>query len=243
LVIAAGRLEFAQLYASSRKLTLIECLAIVAGPLLSRAIGQRSATMSDADDKLFRDELQDVQPLQVPTKIALNRSPISELAIAARREAAQRELEIERNFLALDFVDMLDPYYPLEFKRPSVQHGVFRRLKQGKYSMDARLDLHRLTVEQARDEVFGFIREAVAYDLRNIMIVPGRGTHSNAPEAILKSYVNKWLPEFEEVQAFCSAVPAHGGTGAVYIMLKKSEKKRQENRDRFNRGRVPETRA
>lgn len=197
--------------------------------------------MPDADDNLFRDELQGVQPLQVPTKVPLNRSPISALATAARREAAQREIAAERNFLSLDFVEMLDPYYPLEYKRPGVQHGVFRRLKQGKYPMDARLDLHRLTAEQARDEVFGFIREALAYDLRNVMIVPGRGNHSNSPEAILKSYVNKWLPEFEEVQAFCSAVPAHGGTGAVYIMLKKSEKKKQENRDRFNRGRVPET--
>ena len=199
--------------------------------------------MSDADEKLFRDELQGVQRLQLPARVALNRSPVSDLAIAARREAAQRELDIERNFLTLDHVDMLDPYYPLEFKRPGVQHGVFRRLKQGKYPMDARLDLHRLTAEQARDEVFGFIREAVAYDLRNVMIVSGRGNHNNSPEAILKSYVNKWLPEFDEVQAFCSAVPSHGGTGAVYIMLKKSEKKKQENRDRFNRGRVPETRA
>jgi DNA-nicking Smr family endonuclease len=200
-------------------------------------------TVPDADDKLFRDELAGVQPLQVPARVALNRSPISALAVAARREAAQRELDTERNFLSLDYVEMLDPYYPLEYKRPGVQHGVFRRLKQGKYSMDARLDLHRMTAEQAREEVFGFIREAVAYDLRNVMIVPGRGNHSNSPEAILKSYVNKWLPEFDAVQAFCSAIPAHGGTGAVYVMLKKSERQRQENRDRFNRGRVPETRG
>lgn len=199
--------------------------------------------MADADDKLFQEELQGVQPLQTPPRVALNRSPVSQLATAARREAAQRDLEAERNFLALDHVEMLDPYYPLEFKRPGVQHGVFRKLKQGKYAMDARLDLHRMTAEQARDEVFAFVREAVAYDLRNVMIVPGRGTHGNAPEAVLKSYVNKWLPEFDAVQAFCSAIPAHGGTGAVYVMLKKSEKKRQENRDRFNRGRVPEPRG
>ena len=121
-----------------------------------------------------------------------------------------------------------------------MQHGVFRKLKQGKYAMDARLDLHRMTVEKAREEVFCFIREAMAYDLRNVMIVSGRGNHSNSPEAILKSYVNKWLPEFEEVLAYCSAVPHHGGTGAVYIMLKKSERRSQENRTEFNRGRVPE---
>lgn len=198
--------------------------------------------MSDADDKLFRDELQGVQPLQAPTKIALNRSPVSALATAARREAALRDLDAERNFLTLDHVEMLDPYYPLDFKRGGVQHGVYRKLRQGKYAMDARLDLHRMTAERAREEVFQFIREALAYDLRNVLIVPGRGSHNQAQEAILKSYLNKWLPEFEAVQAFCSAIPAHGGTGAVYVMLKKSEKRKQENRDRFNRGRVPEAR-
>ena len=199
--------------------------------------------MSTADDNLFRDELQGVQPLQIPAKVPLNRSPVSGLAAAARREAAQRELDAERNFLTLNNVDMLDPYYPLEFKRAGVQNGVFRKLKQGKYAMDARLDLHRLTVEQAREQVFGFIREAHAYDLRNVLIVTGRGNHSSSPEAVLKSYVNKWLPEFDEVQAYCSAIPSQGGTGAVYVMLKKSEKRKQENRDRLNRGRVPETRG
>lgn len=199
--------------------------------------------MSDADDKLFREELEGVAPLGAESRVALNRSPVSGLAVAARRAAAVEELEAERNFLALDHVDMLDPYYPLDFKRPGVQHGVYRKLKQGKYPMDARLDLHRMTVETARDELFQFIRDALSYDLRNVLLVPGRGSHGNAPEAILKSYVNKWLPEFEEVQAFCSAIPAHGGTGAVYVMLRKSEKRKQENRDRFNRGRVPESRG
>jgi DNA-nicking Smr family endonuclease len=199
--------------------------------------------VSDADEKLFREELEGVAPLVADPRVALNRSPVSDLAVAARRAAAVRELEAERNFLALDHVDLLDPYYPLDFKRPGVQHGVYRKLKQGKYPMDARLDLHRMTVEQARDELFQFIRDALNYDLRNVLLVPGRGSHGNSPEAILKSYVNKWLPEFEEVQAFCSAVPAHGGTGAVYVMLKKSEKRKQENRDRFNRGRVPEPRG
>src|SRR4051812_15410372 len=101
------------------------------------------------DEKLFRDELHGVQPLQVPPKVALNRSPVSALATAARREAAQRELDEERNFLALDNVEMLDPYYPLDFKRSGVQHGVYRKLRQGKYAMDARLDLHRMTAERA----------------------------------------------------------------------------------------------
>jgi DNA-nicking Smr family endonuclease len=179
-----------------------------------------------------------IRPLQAERRVALNRSPVSGLAVAAAREAAVRDLEGDKNFLALSDIELLDPYYPLEFKRPGVQNGVFRKLKQGKYAMDARLDLHRMSVERARDEVFTFIRDSLGYDLRNVMIVTGRGNHNQSAEAVLKSYVNKWLPDFDEVQAYCSAQPQHGGTGAVYIMLKKSDRQREQNRVTFSRGRV-----
>lgn len=185
-----------------------------------------------------RGDLRNLRKLQVEPRVAVNRSPVSELAVAAARDAAVRQLDGDGNFLALSDIELLDPYYPLEFRRPGVQHGVFRKLKQGKYPMDARLDLHRMTVERAREEVFGFIRQALGYELRNVMIVTGRGNHSQSAEAILKSYVNRWLPEFDEVQAYCSAQPQHGGTGAVYIMLKKSERQSEQNRVVFNRGRV-----
>lgn len=199
------------------------------------------ADYDKSDDELFQEEMRGVQQMQAPQRVGLNRSPISRLAVEARRAAAVRVDEHDRNFLSLDHVELLDPWYPLEFRRPGVQHGVYRKLKQGKYPMDARLDLHRMTVEKAREEVFAFIREAFAYELRNVMIVPGRGLHSRSSEALLKSYVNKWLPEFEEVQAFCSAQPQHGGTGAVYVMLKKGERDKERNREQFARGRVPET--
>lgn len=212
-------------------------------PKSSQAGAGRNGAGPDAgrdDDTAFRAEMGDVQPIRAEARVALNRSPISALAAAVRREAAVRELSPYDNFLVLGEVELLDPYYPLEFKRAGVQHGVFRRLKQGKYPMDARLDLHRMTVEKAREEVFAFIREAVSYELRNVMIVPGRGTHNRAAEAVLKSYLNRWLPDFDDVQAFCSAQPQHGGTGAVYVMLKKSERQRQLNREQFNRGRASE---
>ncbi len=199
---------------------------------------QKSASEQSFLRQLGAEGQGDIRQLQVERRVAVNRSPVSELAVAAARDAAVRSLEGDGNFLALSDIELLDPYYPLEFKRPGVQNGVFRKLKQGKYAMDARLDLHRMTVERARDEVFGFIRESLAYDLRNVMIVTGRGNHNQSAEAILKSYVNRWLPDFDEVQAYCSAQPHHGGTGAVYVMLRKSDKQREANRIAFNRGRV-----
>lgn len=190
------------------------------------------------DEDLFLREMGDVKPLKTEPKVALRRDSTSDLARAARREAATRDVRPDDNPLVSDHVEMLDPYYPLDFRRSGVQNGVYRKLKQGKYSAEARLDLHRMTVEKARSEVFEFIKECTRYDLRSLIIVHGKGTHSQSSSAKLKSYVNRWLPELDEVQAFCSAQPQHGGLGAVYVLLRKSDRRKQENRERFNRGRT-----
>ena len=188
------------------------------------------------DDRLFAEEMAGVKPLELERRVVLKKDSGDAVIIAARRAAATASSEA-RNFLSTSDIELLDPYYVLEFRREGVQHGVFRRLKQGKYAIEARLDLHKMTVDQARLQVFEFIREAMKADLRTVMIVHGRGYHSESKGAVIKSYVNRWLPEMDEVQGFSSAQPQHGGAGAVYIMLRKSERKKQENRDRLARGR------
>lgn len=198
--------------------------------------------MASEDRDLFEREMRGVKRLQTAPRAAIRRDQVSELAQRARRQSAATLQQTDRNFLSLDHVEWLDPYFPLEFKRAGVQNGVFRKLKQGRYPLEARLDLHRMRAEQARQEVYSFIRDAYRYELRTLIIVPGKGTHSQTQPAQLKSYLNKWLQEFEEVQAFVSAQPQHGGVGAVYVLLKKSPQAREKNRDHFNRGRVPEKR-
>ncbi|MGY8862749.1 MAG: Smr/MutS family protein, partial [Pseudomonadales bacterium] len=46
-----------------------------------------------------------------------------------------------------------------------------------------------------------------------------------AGQAIIKSHVNHWLQQLDAVLAFTSALPKDGGTGALYVLLKKSAKK------------------
>lgn len=214
--------------------------------------------MADDDDDLFRQQMSDIRPIKSVDRVAIKREDVSALAQQAARQAAVTTPERDLNPLAVGHVKLLDPHYPLEFKRSGVQNGVFRRLKQGKYSQEARLDLHKMTVDQARQEVYGFIQLSIQYGLRTVVIVHGKGNHSlrnegqrnqshsisgqgnqtQNPVALLKSYINHWLPELDEVQAYCSALPRDGGVGAVYVMLRKSEQKKQENRDRINRGRT-----
>jgi DNA-nicking Smr family endonuclease len=74
-----------------------------------------------------------------------------------------------------------------------------------------------------------------------VLLVHGKGDRQPDRDAVgvLKGFVDHWLRELEPVQAFHSAQPQHGGTGAVYVLLAKSEEKKRENRERFMRGRVP----
>jgi len=186
--------------------------------------------MDDFSD--FQAAMGDVKPLKAPNKVALKRTETNTLSAKTRRKAATELLERDPNHLSDDYVEMVKPYDILAYKKDGVQDGVYRKFRLGKYSIDARLDLHRRTVEQARNEVFRFIADAMKYDLRTLMILHGKGEKEATP-ALLKSWVNKWLKEMDDVLAFHSCQQQHGGTGAVYVMLRKSERKKQETRDKL----------
>ena len=99
----------------------------------------------------------------------------------------------------------------------------FAKLKQGRFAIDERLDLHGHDRESARAAVTICLRNAYAMGERCVLIIPGRGL-SSAGEPVIKQQLVKWLthePLAGMVLAFCTARPAHGGTGAVYVLLKK----------------------
>jgi DNA-nicking Smr family endonuclease len=192
-----------------------------------------------SDEDLFAEEMAGVTPLGRDARVRLVKARLSQDQREGRRKAAEGEEAIV-NPLADEGIAPLDAWYILEFKRPGIQNGVYRKLRLGHYQLDARLDLHRFSIKQAREEVFSFISEASHLGLRTLLIVHGQG-HSSAngdKTAVLKGYVNQWLRELEAVQAFHSAQPQHGGTGAVYVLLRKSAEQKRENRLKYLKGRV-----
>ncbi|MEH6580362.1 MAG: DNA endonuclease SmrA [Halioglobus sp.] len=195
------------------------------------------------DENIFQQEMSGVKPLKRQPKVSLRSGvmPAQDSSLEERRRAAVTSPEADKNILTEDGIEPLDGWYVLEFKRPGVQNGVFRKLKQGRYEADACLDLHRMTVAMARRELFGFIEEAQALGLRTVLLIHGKGESRAEREktSILKGCANHWLQELPIVQAFHSAQPQHGGTGAVYVLLQKSEEMKRKNRLRFNKGREP----
>lgn len=109
----------------------------------------------------------------------------------------------------------------LLFSRPGLQRTVLRKLRRGQFAVQAELDLHGRIVDEARELVATFLREARGHGYRCVRIVHGKGLSSAGKLPVLKGKVNAWLQQKDEVLAFCSALPAHGGTGAVYVLLKR----------------------
>lgn len=191
--------------------------------------------MSDQQDdsSLFFQKMKDVKPIKLEEKVSLS-SHRDTINAETRRKAATAELAKNKNFLSGEYIEPVDPLAILEFKRDGVQNGVYRNLRLGKYQIDARLDLHHMTVDQARNAVFQFIKDCMQHDIRCALITHGKGEGRDQP-AQLKSCVAHWLPQFQEVLAFHSAQKQHGWVGATYVLLRKSEKKKLETWEVHNK--------
>lgn len=170
------------------------------------------------DDISFQDALQDVTPHQHDRADLDVRNRPDTTSKHYRRSAAVRQEELIVDGLSDADAKRVGSEEQLLFAVPGVQHRLLQRLKQGHIPWDQGLDLHGYTVEQARDQVSLFIRDARQQKLRCLLLVHGKA-HSG--EALIKSYVNEWLRRLPGVLAFCSAVPADGGSGALYILLKR----------------------
>ncbi|MCE2027448.1 DNA endonuclease SmrA [Sessilibacter corallicola] len=198
----------------------------------------RESSDSGTDFEAFQEAMSGVKRNTKPNnKVQLNKS-LNTTNVEARRKAAVAEEIQERSGLTggEEHIELVGPMDILDFKRPGIQNGVYRNLRLGKYNIEARLDLHRYQVESARRAVYQFIQDCIQHEVRCALITHGKG-EGRAQPPILKSCVAHWLPQLPEVQAFHSAQKHHGGTGATYVMLKKSERKRQEDLERHQKRR------
>lgn len=173
----------------------------------------------DTDDRaLFRAHVGDVTPLAHERAELTRRRPAP---LPVHRWAEHRRVVRESLHGDCDPSE-IETGEELLFARPGVRHSVLRRLRRGQLTVQRELDLHGLGVEAARAAVGGFLRTALADGLRCVRIVHGKGLGSPARRPVLKGKLAVWLRRRDEVLAYCSARPVDGGTGAVYVLLRRS---------------------
>ncbi|GBD26607.1 putative DNA endonuclease SmrA [bacterium HR30] len=106
---------------------------------------------------------------------------------------------------------------------------LLQRLRRGEFAYQDYVDLHGLNVEQAKARVDEFLATAVRTGKRCVLIVHGRGKNSKDQVPVLKRRVTEWLARgrwSRVVLAFCSARPCDGGTGALYVLLRRKPRER-----------------
>jgi DNA-nicking Smr family endonuclease len=131
------------------------------------------------------------------------------------------EQEVLRSSLSDDFdvSSLLDTDTALSYAKPGVGPDVTRKLRRGEWAVQRELDLHGLRIEDAREALAHFIREAQKQGLRCVRVVHGKGLGSPGKTPVLKSRVHSWLMQKTEVLAYVQAKPADGGAGAVVVLL------------------------
>ncbi len=202
---------------------------------MSSTDGREKLESGELSDKQFVDMVgDDIQPLSGKGSAHMAKPVQITPGVLERRKAAQKEVVAESNILdPVSIIEQVDPLAYLEFVRPGVQHGVYKNLRLGKYEIQSRLDLHRHTVEQARNALWHFVDDCHKHGVRCALVTHGKGEGREQP-ARLKSCVNHWLRQFDQVLAFHSAKKTHGGVGATYILVKKDSSARRETTDKIN---------
>jgi DNA-nicking Smr family endonuclease len=112
----------------------------------------------------------------------------------------------------------------VEGRRVDVPIGELRRLRRGSLPIDGRVDLHGMSVAEARVRLEAFLRTERARGERCVLVIHGRGQHSAGGVAVLRGEVSAWLsqgPCSAHVAAFATARGDDGGKGAVYVLLRK----------------------
>ena len=163
----------------------------------------------------FRKEIADVTPLK-HDKIEPFRKRIRPQPLLNRRLQFEEPEQVR-----LDPVPEFDVKADeqLYFSRPGVQHRLMRDLARGRMTIGAELDLHGLSVNQAREELVRFLADCHRRRIRSVRIVHGKGYGSATDQPVLKRKVNVWLRQRLDVLGFCSAHRRDGGTGAIYAIL------------------------
>ena len=179
-------------------------------------------TEPEKDQTIFEEAMADV--VRLPRNICVQQpthaSPVSVTANNTESEILRQLEELVRTgkgFVVADTAEYI------EGTGYQVNRAVAERLHRGEFSIQGHIDLHGLSVENARDVFEDFFKKSIADGKRMVLVIHGRGLSSPA-EPILKTNVFKWLTTGrwrKWVMAFASARLCDGGAGATYVLLRK----------------------
>ena len=177
--------------------------------------------LDDEDLELWYYVSQSVDPLpgkdivKPPKKKQIENTPKQNLTIDDIEKLAGQSQNPQKSAPQYDYIK--------HGTMSGVDKSTAKKLTGGKFHIEARLDLHGKTQDQALHALRGFINNSYSSGKRNILVITGKG---NKNDGILKNQVPRWLNDSgvrERIIMFSYAKPKHGGDGALYILLRKQK--------------------
>ncbi len=172
------------------------------------------------DFQLFREAVKDIKPLAHDKVI----HPVKKIAQHPKKQHHTLEqASIVDTLSDQAEVESINPLDKLSHCPSGIQKRVFKKLRRGQYIIIDELDLHGLNVRQAKKLLLHFLETALQIEGSCVSIIHGKGHRSANREPIIKRQTNHWLKQHPRVLAFHSAQPKDGGTGAVYVLLRRTK--------------------
>ena len=183
----------------------------------AEAARQEAERRAEAERNLFTRAVGQVQPIAAKPRVQVNiPAPVPRRLQQDIDDAAALKESMSDEF---DVSTLLDVDDQMSFRRPGIGTDVTRKLRKGEWSIQGQIDLHGLRSDEARNAVGQFIRDAKRMGWRCVRVVHGKGLGSPGKEPVLKSKVQRWLVQKNEVLAFVQAKPSDGGAGALVVLL------------------------
>lgn len=199
---------------------------------------QRAKPLSEDEVKLFARATQLVQPLK-SYRTRVMHAPASQQIDAGQLEQKRNRAtgvgsagQINSNskpFASGLTTQISDGYTPIEdttediaWHAPGIGPDTLRKLRQAWWPVGSQIDLHGLTIDQARQAVIDFIDISRQHGTRCVRIIHGQGYGSPTGEGVLRSQVAQWLTQLHVIAAFATAPKAHGGRGALLALVRLS---------------------
>jgi DNA-nicking Smr family endonuclease len=174
-----------------------------------------SLRKENEEDDEFRRAVADAEPLAQRRRYIRGARP----APLARQRMRDESAVLAESLGRASLDDALDSGDELAYLSAGVGRDVLRKLRRGHWVVEDELDLHGMNRHMAAISVTEFLRQGRQRRLGCVRIVHGKGRGSHQREPVLKGLLRKWLVR-QDVLAFSQAPAAHGGSGAVLVLLK-----------------------
>ena len=185
---------------------------------------KQTAQASPEDAQLFRRAMQAVTPIH-PGPVAKTRPATAIPAAPSPEQLAKRQSALGQPASPASppvsdlFAPSLQGDTGVSWFAPDMAADTPRRLKRGQWPIQARIDLHGLRMDAAREALLAFLADCLAHRVRCIRVIHGKGYGSGA-EPVLREKTPAWLMQHAGVCAFVQAPPEEGGEGALIALLR-----------------------